>query len=178
MRKLIRAAVFAVVLISILNISAEKVSAQATPTPVEYILPYPGILPDHPLYFIKKLRDETLLFFNRSPQKKVNILLLLADKKLVMGQMLLEEQKKEIAVMVLTEAENHFIKLIPFLIDMKDENTLPVNIIDKVELSIKKHKEIIDGLKSNMQNEDSNHDFEKVLNVNNQAYTQISSLKQ
>src|SRR3989304_4320145 len=70
--------------------AAEKLPFN-TPTPaplVEYDLPYPGILPDHPLYFLKLIRDKILILSARNLTKKSELYLLFADKHLSMGQLL------------------------------------------------------------------------------------------
>ena len=40
---------------------ASKVSP--TPVPVAYQLPFPGLLPDNPLYFLKTMRDRLVVFW-------------------------------------------------------------------------------------------------------------------
>ncbi len=71
--------------------------AAVTPAPVvpkvEYNLPYPGILPDHPLYFLKQLRDKILDFLITDPVKKAEFYILQADKRLSMGIALTDEKK-------------------------------------------------------------------------------------
>lgn len=71
---------------------------QPSPTPNEYNLPYPGILPDHPLYLIKQLRDQILLNLIASPVKKTEFHILLADKYLAMSTLLLDKNKPDLAV--------------------------------------------------------------------------------
>src|SRR5579883_115828 len=58
-------------------------SAAVSPTGVpDYVLPYPGILPDNPFYFLKVLRDRLILFFISNPTKKSSFYLLQSDKRL------------------------------------------------------------------------------------------------
>ena len=54
-------------LLFLVMVKGDYVFAQATPTPVDYNLPYPGILPDHPLYPLQKIRDWLLVTFTRDP---------------------------------------------------------------------------------------------------------------
>jgi hypothetical protein len=58
-----------------------------------YKLPYPGILPNHPLYRIKEFRDNLLERLTRDPIKKVELHLLFADKKIAAAQFLADNHK-------------------------------------------------------------------------------------
>lgn len=48
---------------------------------VEYELPFAGVLPDSPLYYLKTVRDNFWLFFTRDNMKKAEVLILFSDKK-------------------------------------------------------------------------------------------------
>src|ERR1035437_474186 len=67
-------------------IGFQKSYAQSTPSAqirdVQYDLPYTGILPDNPLYFLKALRDNILNSLITDPLKKARFDLLMADKRL------------------------------------------------------------------------------------------------
>src|SRR3989344_1770388 len=60
---------------------------------VDYDLPYPGLLPDHPLYFLKMMRDSAIGFLISDPLKKAEFDLLQADKRLNSGLYLLHNDK-------------------------------------------------------------------------------------
>lgn len=80
-------------------------------TQIDYILPYPGkILPDHPLWFIKALRDRFWLLVTTNPTRKAELNLLFADKRLVMSKMLFEKEKPSLAYATLTKAEKYLEK--------------------------------------------------------------------
>jgi hypothetical protein len=49
---------------------------------IQYDLPYPGLLPDNPLYVLKVFRDNIVSFFISSPSKKADYDLLQADKRM------------------------------------------------------------------------------------------------
>src|ERR1700704_2037322 len=57
---------------------AVRMYDSVTPAPnntsqtVDYTLPYPGLLPDSPLYFLKTFRDRLISFFISSPIKKAD----------------------------------------------------------------------------------------------------------
>lgn len=60
-------------------------SPAITPTEVEYSLPYPGILTNHPLYFLKYMRDMVLENIITDPVKKLEFSLLQSDKFFAMA---------------------------------------------------------------------------------------------
>jgi hypothetical protein len=51
---------------------------------IDYALPYPGILIDHPLYFLKRFRDSLMTLFITSPVRKADFYILQSDKYLAM----------------------------------------------------------------------------------------------
>lgn len=74
----------------------------------DYVLPYPGrILPDSPLWFLKAGRDKVWLFLTRKPQKRAELQLLFADKRLVSARMLFEKDKPELGLSTLSKAEKY-----------------------------------------------------------------------
>jgi len=75
---------------------------------IEYFFPYPGrILPDNSFYFLKALRDKFWFLLVANPNKKAEILLLFADKRLVSSRILFEKGKPNIAFSTLTKAEKY-----------------------------------------------------------------------
>ena len=112
---------------------------------VAYQLPYPGILPDHPLYFLKALRDRLHLFFNRSLQKKTEIYLLYSDKRVASAQILIEKGKEKMALDTLAKGEKYFFE-IPFLMEQakKQGQSFPKELIEKIKTANEKHAEVID----------------------------------
>jgi hypothetical protein len=49
---------------------------------IQYDLPYPGLLPDSPLYSLKVFRDKLVEFFISDPSKKADYELLQSDKRI------------------------------------------------------------------------------------------------
>lgn len=60
-----------------------------------YVLSYPGMLPDNPLYFLKSMRDGFVGFLISDPLKKAEFDLLQADKMVSSGVVLATEKKKQ-----------------------------------------------------------------------------------
>lgn len=112
---------------------------------VNYTLPYPGILPDHPLYPVKALRDRILEFLIRDPQRKADFYLLMADKRLNMGVALTEKGKYELAESTISKGEKYFLKG-AFLLESEKKATSKSTTSGQVEeyktASIK-HAEVI-----------------------------------
>jgi hypothetical protein len=100
MRSLLVTCFFAILLFStlpvfyILNTASAQESMTLQNQKVVYDMPYPGLLPDSPLYFIKIVRDRATEFFTRDNIKKANLYLNYSDKRAVMSLKLAEKGKK------------------------------------------------------------------------------------
>ena len=84
---------------------------QASPSgqaPIPYELPYPGILPDHPLWSLKALRDKIISFLIGDPVKKAEFDLSQADKRLNAGVYLFKKGKGDLAYSTISKGENYF----------------------------------------------------------------------
>lgn len=132
----------------------------ATPTPtaavenkVEYALPYPGILPDHPLYFIKKFRDMLMEKLIADPVRKVEFYVLQADKNMNMGIFLAAKQKNSLAIETMTIAQKRMEMALASAMTLKqDGKEVPSNLIEKLTNALDKHKEIIREFQNNETN--------------------------
>src|SRR3989344_3654978 len=108
-----------------------KILAQS----VDYYLPYPGILPDHPLYWLKMVRDRVGLVLTTAETAKAEKLLLYADKRLGAAWALIDGNKVPLGVSTLTKAE----KYLEQAAQVRDSFT------DKAKLdkAIQKHLEVL-----------------------------------
>ena len=130
-----------------------KTFAQNNATPsavphVQYDLPYPGILPDNPLYFLKALRDNLLAFFITDPVKKAEYDLLMADKRLASAKSLQDEGKTDLAFTTLSKSGNYFYQAIQQAISAKDQGENADPIISRLIISSEKQQEVIAGMES------------------------------
>lgn len=115
-----------------------------TPGPVEYVLPYPGILPTHPMYFFKTLRDKIIEMLIADPLSKGEFYILQADKKLNMGVSLKNLSKTNEAKTAFAESLASRTQAISLLeAHMKAGGTIPGHITEKINLSIDKHAEVL-----------------------------------
>ena len=84
--------IFFIVLVSLFVVKpshAQMSSASATPTVIQgitYELAYPGLLPDHPLYFFKVIRDKVVSLLINDPSKRAEFNLLTSDKRFNSGR--------------------------------------------------------------------------------------------
>ncbi|MDH7476002.1 MAG: DUF5667 domain-containing protein [Microgenomates group bacterium] len=114
---------------------------------VVYEMPYPGILPDHPLYPFKIIRDRVLEFMTRDNLKKAQLYLLYSDKRVAMAIKLIKKGKDKQAISTFSKGEKYFLK-IPNLLDASKKQGVnpPSDFINKLKTSNAKHKEIIEEI--------------------------------
>ncbi|KKR88455.1 MAG: hypothetical protein UU37_C0003G0029 [Candidatus Gottesmanbacteria bacterium GW2011_GWA2_41_12] len=150
-----------------------------TPTPekINYQLPFPGILPDHPLYFLKTVRDRILDTFTGQPMEKVKFDLLMADKRLAMSQELVAKGKYDLAVTTVSKGEKYLLKSSQELIKLKKENKdISGVVIEKVLTSSMKHQEVINSLMVGLGGEQK-QSLSESLSLANQVEEEIGILK-
>lgn len=129
-------------------------SATATPTPEanEYVLPYPGLLPTHPLYFIKEFRDRVVEMLISDPVSKGEFHVLQADKKLNMALALKTLGKGKEAGEALIDAKNSRIQAVGLLEAYKKAgNDVPGHVIEKLGRSVIKHEEVLVSMGENTE---------------------------
>ena len=118
-------------------------SPTATPTNVNYDLPYPGLLPGTPLYSLKLARDKFLEIINTDPLKKSNFYLLQADKRLATSMILFEIGKKEKGEETLSKGQNYLEKSLDNAILAKEQQKNISDILAKIRMSSAKQQEQI-----------------------------------
>lgn len=117
-------------------ILAGKILAQG----VDYYLPYPGILPDHPFYWAKMVRDRVQLVLTTKPQAKAEKLLLYADKRLGAAWALIDGQKTVLGVSTLTKAEKYLERALEQRSSFADQ--------ERLDRAVRKHREVMGLLKA------------------------------
>jgi hypothetical protein len=140
--------VFAASSISFAQIETPASSPSASPAPekqekVNYDLPYPGLLPDSPLYFLKAIRDRVIQFLVSDPQKKAEFNLLSSDKRTNAGYYLIVKDKDDMGVLYISKGNNYMHTAI---IDAKNAGEKGKTVLDKIKPSIKKHEEVVEGV--------------------------------
>lgn len=113
----------------------------------DYQLPYPGLLPDNPLYFIKVLRDNAENFLISDPLIKASFDLRNADKRFSMGLALFDKKKFELCESTISKGQNYLEEGIRNLENSKKEGRqIEVGLLSNYFLSTEKHKEILQSL--------------------------------
>ena len=155
--------------------SAQEISPTPipSPTPVEYDLAFPGMLPDHPLYKLKVLRDKIVLFITRDPIKKSEYHLLLADKRINMAKFLVDKGNIELAKETALKGENEYTLLV-FL--LKDVNKKPdKNFYERLEKAALKHQEVLREI-IDKTGEDDRKIFQTVLEFSQRNLEELKKI--
>lgn len=118
-----------------------------------YNLPYPGLLPDNPLYFFKVLRDRVVDFLISDPLKKAEFDLLQADKRLSMGIFLFEKGKHDLAESTISKGENYFEDAIKNIKEAKKQGRDTGGLLTTLENASKKHIEVLKDLQNKSKGE-------------------------
>jgi hypothetical protein len=114
------------------------------PTPVQYDLPYPGMLPNNPLYFLKQARDWILDKLITDPVKKTEFYILQADKRLAMGLQLTEAGNGVLSEQIISKGEKYMNNAVQTLLTLKAQGQeVPAYITDHVTQALAKHAEVI-----------------------------------
>lgn len=123
---------------------------------INYQLSYPGLLPDHPLYFLKAGRDQIMSFFISKPLKKAGFNLLQADKRVEAAFLLSKNGKINLAQSTFSKAENYFESALSNTKDAKDQGMDTTELSHKLRDSNKKHQQILKDItqKLNKENKD------------------------
>jgi len=118
-----------------------------TPTPtIDYVLPYPGVLPDSPFYTIKMIRDRIVLLLTTDPINKTEKLLLYADKRLGAAQALFEGNKANLGASTVTKAEKYLEQAATEYQQAKKTNKDVSLLFQKLNLATLKLEEVLNGL--------------------------------
>lgn len=110
---------------------------------VDYYLPYPGILPDHPLYWLKMIRDRIMLWLTQEPQQRFQRILLYADKRIGAAQVLIEGGKVDLGVSTATKAEKYLEQSIQQYRKLKQVGKAAPETEDQLKRALLKHEEVL-----------------------------------
>ncbi len=117
---------------------SEKVESEKAKK-IDYEFAYPGkIHPDSPFWYAKVIRDKAWLAISLKPQKKAELNLLFADKRLMSSLKLFESNKPDLGLSTLTKAEK-YLELAEKLSDNSEDG-----FYEKLATSSLKHRELIE----------------------------------
>lgn len=161
------------------SVMEATMSADATQTEsVKYDLPYPGILPDHPLYFLKMIRDRIVSFLISDPLKKADFDLLQADKRLNSGIYLLNKNKdknEKLAHSTISKGENYFEEAIQNVRQAQKQGLDTKDILRRLSDASKKHQEVLQSL-GNKASQDLTDGYGHLKNRVKEFEAQVLSL--
>ncbi|EKE15112.1 MAG: hypothetical protein ACD_12C00146G0012 [uncultured bacterium] len=148
-------------------IGASDTLVKAPQEKVIYNLPYPGLLPDSPLYITKTIRDKITDFLTRDNLKKAELYLLYSDKRTSMSLVLASKGKSQLAIDTFVKGEKYFFQIPKLLRSAKEQGAqAPSSFVETLKLSNAKHKELIEEL------------IKTLPQGLNQSLTQLSELNQ
>lgn len=170
---------FIIVLIPAMVYFVMESSGASIITPQEkvvYDLPYPGILPDHPLYFLKIARDRITEFLTRDNVKKTQLYLLNSDKRVAMAMILAKKGKSETAISTFSKGEKYFAKIPDLLKQIKQQGSQsPSGFVETLKLSNAKHAELIGELIKTLP-EGSQDQLNQLLKLNSDIKRELETL--
>ena len=124
----------------------DQTSAPANPQ-VEYTLAYPGMLPDNPLYFLKRFRDWVMDLLIADPARKIDFYVLQSDKDLAAAVMLEAKAEGNLTATMILEASMYMNKAVVGANALKAQGQqVPVYTMDNLQKSLTKHEEVLTNL--------------------------------
>lgn len=129
-----------------IKVETAEAMISVTPIPlpaVQYYLPYPGVLPDSPLYRLKAVRDFVNLRLTVGEVSKAEKELLFADKRIGAAKALLEGGKTQLAGVTAIKAEKYLISAGDRMIKASSGGEDVKSMLNTIYKSSFKHKEIM-----------------------------------
>ncbi len=121
-----------------------------TVTKVNYELPYPGMLPDNPFYFLKVIRDGIVKMLINDDLKRARFSLESGEKRMYAGKLLVEKNKDELAVETISKSNNYLddaLKAIVIYMKAHPKNTDAKQFLHQFDSAVRKHMEIAGEIK-------------------------------
>ncbi|MGI8419131.1 MAG: DUF5667 domain-containing protein [Candidatus Levyibacteriota bacterium] len=166
----------------LLTISAFPVHADdnpplPSPTPTStYQLPYPGMLPDNPLYFLKSFRDNMIGFFIGKPIDKADFMLLQSDKQVSASSMLVSQTKIDLAASAFSQAQDYFDEAIEQTVNAHKQGMNITEMTKKLAEANQKHFQVLDEIDQQLSEADKKK-FQKAQNKETDLAKKIKGLK-
>lgn len=157
----------------------EVSSSAASPVSSDYQLPYPGMLPDNPLYFLKVFRDNLTSFFINKPLDKANFDLLQSDKDVEASYLLVtqEEGKTALAFQTYSQAQDYFDQAINQAENAKRQGYSTQNLSKNFLLATQKHEQILEAI-AKQTDQKNNDTFKSERNQEKLFMKRVQSLSQ
>lgn len=127
---------------------------------VNYYLPYPGLLPDHPLYFLKMMRDRLKEWKTFDQARKAEYFVNLADKRMGAGRALIEGDEDELGVTTYRKASRYLKKAIEKISELEGEGREMGDLANRIEQATLKYDEVME--RSGANNPDLRGQIEEI----------------
>jgi hypothetical protein len=110
----------------------------------KYLLPFPGMLIDHPLYLLKGIRDSIYQSFIRNPVKKIEFSIMQSDKFLNMA-IFLSTQNKPDKIEAALEASYQSAQVAYTEIGKYKQlsSSCPPHLAENLEKSVRNHIDVV-----------------------------------
>lgn len=125
--------------------AAEEMQDASPSAVVEYTFPYPGLLPDSPLYIVKTIRDRVVSIFIKDTLKKASFDLLQADKRIQSSVLLTKKSpvNESLVVSTFSKGDNYFEEALHNLAKAKREKREVTLLQGQMQTAAKKYKEVL-----------------------------------
>lgn len=123
-------------------------SSKKQSTSSSYQLAYPGILPDHPLYKLKVLRDKIIPMLISNPVQKIDFYLLQTDKGITATSMLVEKGEIDLAKETGLKTENNY-TILTYIVK-SNKWDISGNEYEKLYKAAGKHQEVLRSIISSV----------------------------
>lgn len=140
-------------------IFADDMQPPSQTVAIDYSFPYPGLLPDNPLYFLKATRDRVVSFFIKDSMKKASFELLQADKRVEAAVLLSKKGTSQAPLVVATfsKGDNYFEEATQSVIKAKSEKKDVASLVGKMQTAARKYKEVLLSLSGNLSSEKASY---------------------
>jgi len=116
---------------------------------IDYHLAYPGrVLPDSILWSIKALRDKVWLMLTTNSNRKAELKLLFADKRLGSSKILFERNKPEDGFSTLTKAEKYLEEASNAEVENRKKGSNTSELLERLAKASLKHYEVMQEIKT------------------------------
>lgn len=142
---------------------------------VDYDLPFPGMLPDSPFYIIKDTRDKVVGLLVMGPVNKSFYELLLSDKKLWAGRILMTSGNEALGTQTLLLGEEYFAGAVREAAKAKKQGMNVSELLAKLLVSSSKHAEELDNALNSVSDENSDAVLD-AMSLNEKSRSQVIEL--
>jgi hypothetical protein len=157
--------------------AVEQIQTMPQVAKVEYVLPYPGVLLDNPLYFLKQWRDRIMEWLIADPIRKTEFYVLQSDKNLNAGIMLQAQGKLALMMKVVSTASSDMEKAVTSATTAKGQGKeVPPYVIEHLTNALAKHVEVLSSMVSQLSGEEKAA-AEKSLESMNVLTASVAKLK-